>query len=55
MKKINEEKMSMIKGGKFFGNATKCTPDCFEGTRICHETFYFFWIPFSKEPYHVPC
>lgn len=54
MKKINDEKMSTIKGGKFFGSGTKCG-GCSGGTRICHETFYFFWIPFSKDAEVYPC
>lgn len=57
MKKIDVEKMSTLKGGKFFGTVKKCQADkdCFQGTKICQEKFYFFWIPFEKDPYPEPC
>lgn len=54
MKKIDFKKMASIKGGKFFGNATKCG-GCYQGTRVCQETFFVFWIPFSKDPMEFPC
>ena len=54
MKKINDEKMATIQGGKFWGSSTRCT-GCFEGTKICHETFYVLWIPFSKDPETFAC
>lgn len=54
MKKINEEKMSTISGGKFFGSAKSCGK-CVYGTQMCTEKFYFFWIPFSKDAGLEPC
>jgi len=54
MKKLNFEKMSKINGGKFFGNATKCT-GCFQGLQVCHETFYVVFIPFRKDPSTQAC
>lgn len=48
------EKMSSIQGGRFWGNATKCT-ECYGGIKICQEKFFVLWIPFEKASYAAPC